>query len=105
MTTVADQRRRAEFAAQIAQQRAELAARGISLDSVTALALGEQAAREMSFDSQATIANGWAKQKELSSQQRYASAQGRASILSGMTSAAGTVLSAAPDLWPELYRK
>lgn len=105
LTTVTDQRRRAEFRSQIAQQRAELAARGVSLDSVTAIALGQQAAKEMSFDSQATIATGVAKQKELSSQARYAATQARASALQGVTSAAGSVLSSAPDLWPELYVK
>lgn len=100
LTAIKDQRDRAKFASAIAQQRAELAARGVSLDSVTAVALGRSAAQEMSFDSQATRAAGTARQTELSAEQRAAQAAGLSSILRGTFSAAGSLLDGAPDLWP-----
>lgn len=100
-----DLRGRQKFSAAIAQQRAELAARGVQLDSVTAMALGRTAAQEMSFDSQATRANGVARDKELSAAQRGSAATGLSSILKGTFSAAGSVISGATDLWPNLDKK
>ena len=95
-----DQRQRAKFGTAMAQLRAETAARGVTLDSVTAVALGRTAAQEMSFESQATRVGGVARQQELTADQRMARAQGLSSMLKGTFSAAGTVLNAAPDLWP-----
>lgn len=104
LTATQDQRQRAKFNSAIRQQTAELAARGIQLDSVTAIALGQTAAQEMSFESQATRAGGDARQRELTAEQRAARARGVSSMLKGTFSAAGTLLSAAPDLWPGFMR-
>jgi len=99
-----DQRRRAAMMSDIRKQTAELAARGIALDSVTAIQLGQTAAAEMSFDSQAVRSTGAARSRELTASERAARAQGVSSLLRGGFSAAGTVISAAPDIWPGLLR-
>lgn len=102
LTATKDQRERREFMSLMARQRAELAARGVQLDSVTAVALGQSAAQEMAFQSQATRQAGSARQTELSAAGRAARAGRAGSLLKGIFSAADTVLTAAPDLWPGL---
>lgn len=105
LTATQDARQRAQTARLISQQRAELAARGVQLDSPTAIALGQTAAMEMSFDSQAIRSGGVARQAELTSNQRLARANGISSILKGTLGAAGALLTAAPDLWPGFMRQ
>lgn len=105
LTAIEDQRRSAQFATQIAQQRADLAARGISLDSVSAIMLGQTAARERSFESQAVRSGGAARQAELSNERRAQLAQGSLSMIKGVSSAAGSFLKAAPDIWPGFMDK
>ncbi len=102
LNAVKDQRTRQQFAAATRKQAAELAGRGVSLDSPTAVLLGQEAAREMSFESQSIRATGEATQRELSGAQRIARARGTSSLLRGITGASSIVLDAAPDLWPEL---
>lgn len=97
-----DARRRARFMTQIRQQRAELAARGVAPDSPTAILLGQTAARELSFESQAVRSGAAARDAELSYEARAARARGAQGMLSGVTSAAGIALSAAPAIWPGL---
>jgi len=105
LTITEDMRSRQKFMAQIQQQRAELAARGVQLDSVTAVSLGQTAAKEMSFGSQAIRAQGAARDRELSAAQKKAKAEGASSLLKGVFSAAGGLLTAAPDLWPGFEKK
>lgn len=102
LAAVTDQRERAKFMSQIAQQRAELAARGVTLDSVTAVALGQTAAQELSFNSQANRSAAAATQAELSAEQRAARLTGITARLKGTLGAASELLTAAPDLWPSL---
>lgn len=104
LTATQDQRERAKFRSAIRQQAAELVARGMSLDSPTAVTLGETAARELSFGSQAIRSQGAATQAELTNQQRLARAQGRQAMLSGVLSGAAGFLTAAPRVWPELLQ-
>lgn len=99
LNAVKDSRRRAGFASQIAQQRAEIAARGVQLDSPTALALGETAAKEMSFESQAIRVAGTARDTELSAESRMARLRGIQGALSGRISAADSLLRAPVSLW------
>jgi hypothetical protein len=99
-----DGRQRSRFLSAIRQQRAELMARGVTLDSPTSIALGQAAAAEMSFESQALRSAGAARQTELSWAQKAARMQGASSLLRGFSSAAGTLLQAAPDLWPGFMR-
>lgn len=105
LTTTQDMRSRQKFMVAIEQQRAELAARGVQLDSVTAMSLGRTAAQEMSFESQSIRSTGAARDRELSASQRAAKATGLSSILRGTFSAAGGLLNAAPDLWPGFMRE
>lgn len=102
LTATTDNRQRAEFRSAMAQQRAELAARGIQMDSVTSVLLGRQAAQEMSFESQATRATGQARDKELSMAEQMARADATNSLLTGTFSAASGLISGAPSIWPGL---
>lgn len=102
LTTQQDARSRARFAAALRRQTAELAKRGISLDSPTALLLAQQGGQEMAFESQAIRSQGGARMAELSASAQMARARGVSSLLTGTFSAAGGLLNAAPDLWPEI---
>ena len=102
LNAIQDNRERREFRSALAQQQAELAARGVQLDSVTAIALGETAAREMSFQSQATRQAGASRQTELSAAARATRYKRTGSVLRGVFSAADSLLTAAPDIWPGL---
>ncbi|MGY9049010.1 hypothetical protein P775_08430 [Puniceibacterium antarcticum] len=99
---VEDQRYRGQFRRQIATQRAELASRGIDLGSPSAVYLGQTAAEEMAFGSASIRQTGQAQVTELTGQQRLLRAQGQNAMLKGGLSAAGSVLTAAPEIWPEL---
>ena len=103
LAAIEENRTRMRFASAIGQQRAELAARGVQLDSPTSLLLGRAAAEEMSFAAQEVRSRGAATQAELSASARIARADRVSSILKGVTYAADSLLSAAPDLWPGLY--
>lgn len=102
MTAVEDRRTRAQYRSVMRRQVAELAARGIALDSPTAILLGQTAAQEMSFASQGVRQTGSAKQAEMTATQRALRARATQSVLTGTMSAADTLLTAAPQLWPEL---
>ena len=96
------ERERRQFMSQIADQRAQLAARGVQLDSVTAIALGQSAASEMSFQTQATRSAADARATELSAAARAARAGGQSAMLRGTFGAASSFLTAAPEIWPSL---
>jgi hypothetical protein len=113
VTAVTDQRRRQEFFRTIRQQTAELAARGVSLDSPTAILLGQTAAQELSFDSQATRADGAARQREIAGGLRAAGVQSQTAItdiraqarkdrLNTTIGAVGSALTGATTIWPGL---
>lgn len=104
LNAVEAQRTRREYASRIRTQAAELAARGIALDSPTALLLGQTAAQEASYAVQGVRQSGDAKQQELTATQKSLRAQGSMDMLRGVTGAAGSLLNAAPQLWPELGR-
>lgn len=102
LNAVEDNRRRAAFRSQIALQRAELAARGVQLDSPTAILLGQVAGQEMAFESQSVRSTGSARQTELGAQRRAVLADGANSMLRGITGAAGSLVAGAQDIWPGL---
>lgn len=102
IAAVQDSRQRAQFAGEIGRQRAQMIARGVSLDSPTALLLGDLAAREMTFESQATRSGAAANDAELANSARLYRGQATQAILAGGMSAAGNLLTAAPDVWPHL---
>jgi hypothetical protein len=105
LSAIEEDRTKRRFRTQIAQQRGELAARGVALDSPTAILLGESAAREMTFAAQEVRNRGGARRAELTGAASAARARGRQALLGGGLSAASTVLSAAPELWPGLYNR
>lgn len=102
LSAVKDNRTRMQFQAQVRQQMAELAARGVQMDSPTAVLLGRTAAQEMAFESQAIRSAGGARNQELSAAAQIAGGRARAGLLDGTFKAAGSLLTAAPKLWPEL---
>lgn len=102
LNSIEDQRARRQFRREIAAQRAGLVANGVALDSPTAVFLGETAAREMAFASASVRQTGMAEREELTTSARLARARGRQSMFKGGFSAAASLLSKAPDLWPEL---
>ncbi len=104
LNSVREQRSRKMFQTQIAQQRAELLSRGVSLDSPTAVFLGQTAAAEMTFQSQTIRQGGLATQNEMSNSQQALRARSNIALLKGGFSAAGGLLNAAPKLWPELLK-
>lgn len=104
VTSAREERSRQAFGRQIAQQRAELAARGVDLGSPSAVYLGQTAAREMSYEAQSIRSGGQARAQELSASARATRARGQQALLSGGFSAAGNFLSQAPDVWPELLK-
>lgn len=103
LTAVEDVRLRDQMRAQIGKQRLQLAGRGVNLDSPSAIFLGAQAAAELSYASQSLRSRGAARQAELAAGARASEAKGRMALLTGTLGAAGTVLNAAPDIWPDLY--
>ena len=63
--------------------------------------MGQTAAQEMSFAAQSVRSEGQARQIELSNEARLARARGQQGLLTGAFSAAGSLLSGAPKIWPE----
>lgn len=104
LNAATEQRTRLQMRAQIARQRAELAGRGVSMDSAAAVLLGQTAATEMAFESQSIRSQGAARRAELTSSATIARGQGMQSLLAGGFNAAGAFMTAAPKLWPELGR-
>jgi hypothetical protein len=102
LTATEDQRRRQVFTRAIRQQTAELAARGVSLDSPTAMLLGQTAAQELSFESQAVRATGQARQQELRGAVQAVGVQARSDRLKTTAGAVGSVLQSASTIWPGL---
>jgi hypothetical protein len=102
LTATEDQRRRKSFAQAIGQQRAELAARGVSLDSPTAILLGQTAAQELSFESQSVRATGQATQAELAGRVAAVGTQARADRARTTAGAVGSVLQSTTTIWPGL---
>ncbi len=104
LTAVEDSRVRAQMRSQMRKQGAELIARGISLDSPTAVLLGQTAAQEMSFASQEVRSRGAARNTELTASERMYRARASAGLMKGAFDAAGGFLTGAPDVWPELLK-
>lgn len=102
---VEDERLRERMRGALAQQRSELAARGVSLDSPTAVLLGRNAAAEMSFASQSVRSGSAARSHELSAEARSYRARASSALLTGRLSAAAGILTRAPEIWPGLSER
>lgn len=97
-----DLRARRQFQSQIRKQMAELSERGVTIDSPSAVLLGQEAASEMSFQSQSIRQEGHARDGQLSTEAFGYRAKAASSFLNGFVSASGTLLTQAPRLWPKL---
>lgn len=102
LASVEEWRTRRQMRRQTRQQQATLGARGIDLGSPTALFLAQEAGKEMAFAGGAIRQNASATNRELTGQQQLLKARGQNALLTSRFSAAGQVLTKAPDLWPEL---
>lgn len=102
MTAIEDVRTRSRFRTEMRKQSTELAARGIALDSPTAMLLAEQAGRELSFMSQGIRQKGEAKQAELKTGLAQNNAMTAQQVAQGQVGAASTILNAVPDIFPGL---
>lgn len=99
---IEDERTRARMRAAISQQRAELAGRGISLGSPTAILLGRRAAEEASYESQAVRSRAAARSAEVTTAARGYGARATSALLQGGLGAAAGLLQRVPDIWPGL---
>ncbi|WP_143103371.1 hypothetical protein [Albimonas pacifica] len=99
---IEDQRVRERMRAELGRMQAGLAARGVTLGSPSSLALADRAARETSFASQEARSRSGARVGTLTASARQSRALGGAALLKGGIGAAGSLLTAAPELWPEL---
>lgn len=104
LRAIEEQRTRRQFGGQIRRQAAQMAARGVSLDSPTALYLGQTAAEEMAFAAQTVRQTGMAEASELSTSAQLARFRGQQAAMTGNFTAAGNLLSGAPEVWPELLK-
>ena len=102
LAAVKEQRGRAQFRSAMRKQMAELAARGIAMDSPTAVLLGQTAAQEMAFEGQAIRSEGAARGIELGADARIARGRATSGLLRGTFGAADAFLTGAPKIWPEL---
>lgn len=93
---------RREYRQRAGLQRAQLAASGVTLDSLTALDLGQDLGEQGFLDAQSARLDSAARRTGLRNEARLAETEGRSAMLRGATGAAGAVLTAAPVLWPGL---
>lgn len=93
---------RRDFRQKAGLQRAQIAASGVTLDSLTSLDLGADLATQGFLDAQSARLDSQGRQTQLRNSARLARAEGAAYLLRGVTGAAAGVLSAAPKLWPGL---
>lgn len=99
---VEDQRTRDRMRVFMARRSAQLAGRGVQLDSPTAVALADDAARELSFASQSTRSRTAARFDTLTASARQNRALAGRQLFGGAVGAAGGLLTRAPELWPDL---
>ncbi|MEE3101712.1 MAG: hypothetical protein VX463_18295, partial [Pseudomonadota bacterium] len=99
---IEDERTRDRMRQELGRTLAQLAARGVQLDSPSALAIGERAARETSFASQSARSGAAARAGTLTAEARQSRALASSALMRGTINAAGSLLTRAPDLWPGL---
>lgn len=86
----------------IKQQRAQLSARGVRLDSASSLRLGEEAAGERAIEASAARFNTGSKVDALSTEADLAERRGKLGFLTGVANTASRSLNSSLQLWPEL---
>lgn len=93
---------RRDFRQKAGLQRNQLAASGVTLDSLTSLDLGADLGQQGFLAAQNDRIDSSARQRRLTTEASLARAEGRMAAFRGVTGAAGTALNAAPTLWPSL---
>lgn len=99
---VEEQRTRRDYARQVRQQASQFAARGVALDSPTAIYLGQTAAEEMVFAAQSVRQGAMAEATELTNEAALSRARGQMARTKGVFKAAGNFITGAPKVWPGL---
>lgn len=86
----------------IAQQRGQLATRGVSGSSGSALDLGEEAATERFMEAQASRYNTESRATAKTNEAKIYDYQARTGLVNGLFGTGAKVLGGALDLWPQL---
>ena len=86
----------------IAQQRGQLVANGVQLDSTSAIDLGDQAAREMALEGQAQRFNTDSRATALTNEAKLQRYRGQMGFLTGAAQVGAQALSGSLKLWPDL---
>lgn len=96
---------RTRMDALISRQAGQLAARGIQLDSASALDLAEAAGREKFMEAQAARFNRESRATSLENESSLSSSYAGGAILGGASRAGATFMNAAPTIWPGLMQR
>ena len=86
----------------IARQRGQLATRGVRLDSVSALDLGEEGAKQGALEAQAQRFNTDVRVKAKTNEAAISDYQATTGMWNGMFSTGAKAMGQALDLWPAL---
>ncbi|WP_226779017.1 hypothetical protein [Oceaniglobus trochenteri] len=86
----------------MARQRGQLAARGVRLDSATALDLGERAGRETSVEGSAQRFNADSRATAQSNEAVLSEYRGKMGFITGIAQTGSRALTQSLDLWPGL---
>lgn len=86
----------------IARQRAQIATRGVRLDSLSSLDLGEEAAGEKFAEVQSQRFNTSVRVQSKLNEAKISDAGARTALVSGVLGAGTKALTQSLDLWPEL---
>lgn len=86
----------------IARQRGQLATRGVRLDSLSALDLGEDAAKQAGIEAQAQRFNTEVRVKAKSNEAAINDYQAKTGMWNGVFNTGARAMGQALDLWPQL---
>jgi len=97
-----EQKSRSKMDRLIAQQRGQLAARGVRLDSVSAERLGQEAGEQQNVEAQAQRFNTDSRATAQTNEGLLHRARGQSGAFTGLLNTGAGTLTGALDLWPEL---
>lgn len=97
-----EQKSRSRMDRLIQQQRAQLSARGVRLDSVSAQRLGAEAAGERNVEAQARRFGTGSQVAALNTEAGLSERRGRLGFLTGVAGTAARTITGSLQLWPEL---
>lgn len=97
-----EQKSRSRMDRLIQRQRAQFSARGVRIDSASALRLGEEAAIERNIDAQAQRFGTKSQVDALNTEATLAQRRGRLGFLTGVAGTAANTITSSLQLWPGL---